>query len=152
MVSHFSRVWLCATLWPIALQAPLSMGFSRDWTHISCVSCIGRQVLYHSATWKALFPPHCFWNFYQLLLALVGQPNFLLPTFYLSFAFSERFSQSYFLIFLLKFKNFGYLISKSPFLLLSFFSSDDIHGWCIFSKIVSPHTHYIFPLYTLLSG
>ena len=24
----------------------------RDWTYISCVSCIGRQVLYHCATWK----------------------------------------------------------------------------------------------------
>ena len=96
-----------------------------------------------------LFSPDCFWNFYQSLLALVGQPNFLLPTFYVSFAFSERFSQSNFLIFLLKLKNFGYLISKSPFFLLSFFSSDAIHGWRIFSKIVSPYTHYIFPLYTL---
>ena len=26
------------------------------WTHISCVSCIGRQVLYHCATWEA---PKC---------------------------------------------------------------------------------------------
>ena len=25
----------------------------RDWTCISCVSCIGRQVLYHCATWEA---------------------------------------------------------------------------------------------------
>ena len=25
---------------------------SRDWTHISCVSCIGRQILYHCATWE----------------------------------------------------------------------------------------------------
>ena len=26
----------------------------RDWTHVSCVSCIGRWILYHCATWKAL--------------------------------------------------------------------------------------------------
>ena len=26
----FSRVWLCATLWIVACQAPLSMGFSRQ--------------------------------------------------------------------------------------------------------------------------
>ena len=26
---------------------------SRDWTCISCVSCIGRQNLYHCATWEA---------------------------------------------------------------------------------------------------
>ena len=25
----------------------------RDWTHISWVSCIGRQILYHCATWEA---------------------------------------------------------------------------------------------------
>ena len=30
MLSHFSRVRLCATPWTIALQAPLSMGFSRQ--------------------------------------------------------------------------------------------------------------------------
>ena len=30
MLSHFSCVWLFATLWAIAHQAPLSMGFSRQ--------------------------------------------------------------------------------------------------------------------------
>ena len=30
ILSHFSRVWLCATLWTVACQAPLSMGFSRQ--------------------------------------------------------------------------------------------------------------------------
>ena len=29
VLSHFSRVWLCATLWTVACQAPLSMEFSR---------------------------------------------------------------------------------------------------------------------------
>ena len=62
-----------ATLWTIACQAPLSMGFSRqgywsglpfpspgDLPHlgmepsISWVSCIGRRILYHCATWEAL--------------------------------------------------------------------------------------------------
>ena len=28
--SHFSYVWLCMTLWTVACQAPLSMGFSRQ--------------------------------------------------------------------------------------------------------------------------
>ena len=73
MLSCFSHVWLFATLWTIAYQAPLSIGFSRQeyWSglpwlppgdlpdpmmepHISFVFCIGRQILYHSATWKAL--------------------------------------------------------------------------------------------------
>ena len=34
---------------------PSSRGSSwpRDWTHISCISCIGRQTLHHCATWEA---------------------------------------------------------------------------------------------------
>ena len=64
MLSHFSHVQLFAILWIIACQAPLSMGFSRQyWSGLSYpapgdlltqgsnpffyVSCIGRQVLYH---------------------------------------------------------------------------------------------------------
>ena len=36
---------------------PSSRGSSqpRDWTHISCVSCIGRWILYLCATWEAPF-------------------------------------------------------------------------------------------------
>ena len=30
VLSHLSHVWLCATLWTVACQAPLSMGFSRQ--------------------------------------------------------------------------------------------------------------------------
>ena len=67
-----SRVWLFATPWTVAHQAPLSMGFSRQeyWSglpfpspgdlpnpgteaRLSCVSCTGRQILYHCATWEA---------------------------------------------------------------------------------------------------
>ena len=37
-LSHFSRVGLCATLWTLAHQAPLSMGFSRHehWSGLPC--------------------------------------------------------------------------------------------------------------------
>ena len=60
-----------ATLWTIACQDPLSMEFSRQeyWSGLPCpppgdlpdpgiqpaslVSCIGRQVLYHSTTWQS---------------------------------------------------------------------------------------------------
>ena len=27
---------------------------ARDWTHISCISCIGRWFLYHCTTWKVV--------------------------------------------------------------------------------------------------
>ena len=38
VLSHFSHVQLCATLWTIACQAPLSMGFSRQehWSGLTC--------------------------------------------------------------------------------------------------------------------
>ena len=64
MLSHFSHIQLCVVLWTLACQTPLSMGFyrqeywsglpsssrgpsqPRDWTRLSYVSCIGKQVLY----------------------------------------------------------------------------------------------------------
>ena len=38
MLSHFSRVWLFGTLWTVACQAPLSMGFFRQeyWSGLRC--------------------------------------------------------------------------------------------------------------------
>ena len=38
MLSHFSHVRLFATLWTVAVQAPLSMGFSRQeyWSGLPC--------------------------------------------------------------------------------------------------------------------
>ena len=66
VLSHFSHVWLCATLWTAACQAPLPMGFSRPeycsglpfpspgdlpdpgMEPASLTStCIGKWVLYH---------------------------------------------------------------------------------------------------------
>ena len=65
ILSHFSCVQLFVTLWIVAHQALLSMGFSRQdyWNALPCppprdlpnrrikrksyVSCVGRQVLYH---------------------------------------------------------------------------------------------------------
>ena len=62
-----------ATLWAVACQAPLSKEFLRQeywgelpfafskgssqlraWTHVSYISCIGRQILYHCTTREAL--------------------------------------------------------------------------------------------------
>ena len=36
LLSRFSRVWLCATPWTAAHQAPLSMGFSRQGIGVGC--------------------------------------------------------------------------------------------------------------------
>ena len=69
VVQSLSHVWLFATLWTVARQAPLSMGFFQarllEWVVISFsggswrfggqthVSCIGRRILYYWATWEA---------------------------------------------------------------------------------------------------
>ena len=59
-----TRVYCCVRLFATLWTVRLSMEFSRQeyWsglpfptpeaqTHISCVSCIGRQILHHCATW-----------------------------------------------------------------------------------------------------
>ena len=40
MLSHFSQIQLFATLWTVALQAPLSMEFStlEYWSALPCLS------------------------------------------------------------------------------------------------------------------
>ena len=74
VLSHISPVQLCATVWTVARQAPLSMGFSRQehWSGLSfpppgdlpnpgielvslTSTCTGRRVLYH---WHHLGSPN----------------------------------------------------------------------------------------------
>ena len=67
-----SCVQLFVTPWTVAYQAPLSMELSRqeywsrlpfptpgnlprDWTHVSCISCIVRWILYYCTTWEAIY-------------------------------------------------------------------------------------------------
>ena len=72
LFSCFSRVWLCATPWTVALQAPLSMQFSRQKYWSGCHALLQgifptqgpnpgllhcSQILYHWATRDALFSP-----------------------------------------------------------------------------------------------
>ena len=70
-VCVLSHICLFVTLWTISCQVPLSLRFSRqgnewiaisysrgsswprDQTQVSCISCIGRQILYHWASWEA---------------------------------------------------------------------------------------------------
>ena len=37
----------------VAISYSRGSSWPRDWTHISCVSCIGRRILYLWATWEA---------------------------------------------------------------------------------------------------
>ena len=72
VVQSLCRAKFFETLWTVARQAPLPMGFSRqehrrgllfpplgesswlmDRAHISCLPCISRQILYSWDTWEA---------------------------------------------------------------------------------------------------
>ena len=87
--SRFSHVRLFVTLWTVAHQAPLSIGFSRqeywsglpcpspgghsrprDRTRVSYISCMGRRFFTTSAPWEAvnLYKAAC-----QLCLNKIGR-------------------------------------------------------------------------------
>ena len=84
LVSH---VQLFVTPWTVTHEALLSLGFfrqaywsglpfpsPRDWTCISYVSCMGRQIPYHGGTWEAMLRwlTHGPWSYFQL----VAEPEF----------------------------------------------------------------------------
>ena len=91
-----SQVWLFATLWTVCslpdspvhgtLQASIlecvaifySRGSSqpRDQTCVSCVSCVGRQVLYHWAMWT---PRHTYTPLPELSSFLTYNQGFICP-------------------------------------------------------------------------
>ena len=37
----------------VAISSSRGSSWPRDWTCVSCISCIARQILYHCATWEA---------------------------------------------------------------------------------------------------
>ena len=51
----------------------------RDWTHVSCISCIDKQILYHWATWEAIYIyiglllASCSWGFAKSYRAFLAQ-------------------------------------------------------------------------------
>ena len=86
VLSHFSRVRLCATPWTGTSEAPLFMGSRQEyWSGLPCpppgplpnpgikcvsyVSFIGRWILTASATWEALFMSTLIFFFTSLLPA-----------------------------------------------------------------------------------
>ena len=67
MLGHFSRVQLFVTLWTVAHQAPLSMGFSRQeyWSGLLSGHMVGSAVIqtcYHCL--NNFWSP---WNYLQSL-------------------------------------------------------------------------------------
>ena len=81
VLSHFSSIWLFVTLWTVARQAPLSLGFSRqeywsglpcpppggsswprDQTRVSCVSCIADGFFTTEPPGKTAYICICMYN------------------------------------------------------------------------------------------
>ena len=45
----------------VAISYSGRSSWPRNWTQVSCVSCIGRRILYHCAIWEA--PMQCWWEY-----------------------------------------------------------------------------------------
>ena len=93
-LSLFSHVWLFATLLTIAHQAPLSMWIlqartlewvslpssrgscqSKNWTHISCISCFAREFFTVERLGKIVYDANCItWH-----SAKISAPYHFLP-------------------------------------------------------------------------
>ena len=67
MLRHFSHVWLCVSLWTIAYQVPLSMGFSRQEYWSGCHFLLQGIFLTQGSNWGYLH-----WQVYSLPLSHQG--------------------------------------------------------------------------------
>ena len=54
----------------VAISYSRGSSWPRDWTQVSCISCIGRQILYRCVTWEAPWEQrlHCFVQYCTLCL------------------------------------------------------------------------------------
>ena len=74
MLSHFSHVRLCATLWTVARQAPLFVGFSRQ-EYWSGLPCPPPGDLLDPEMEPVLFMSSCHWQAAALPLVPPGSPS-----------------------------------------------------------------------------
>ena len=73
VLSHFSQVWLSATLWTVAFQAFLSMGFSRQGYWVGCHFLLQGIFLTQESNPCLLYLLYC--QVGSLPLAPHGKPN-----------------------------------------------------------------------------
>ena len=95
VLSHFTRVRLFATPWTVALQAPLSIGFSRQeyWSGLPCLPpgdlpdpgiepmslmspALACRFFTNSATWEALL---CIVDRFSLIFKSLGEIGTVIP-------------------------------------------------------------------------
>ena len=74
VLSPCSCVWICATLWTIASQAPLSRGFSRQeyWSGLPCLQGISLTQGWNPSLLRLLR-----WQAGSLLLVVPGKPIYI---------------------------------------------------------------------------
>ena len=60
----------------VAMSSSTGSSWPKDWTYISCVSSIGRQILYHWATWEAPFRADWVFKSRENALHTHGDPCF----------------------------------------------------------------------------
>ena len=108
-VCVLSHVLLFLTPWTVAHQASLSIisqaiilqqvaisfsrGFSwpRDQTRVSCISCVGRWILYHCCLRSPSFSTYLIFRFHFFLPAFLRPSTFLLSRFKAQMAQTELF-------------------------------------------------------------
>ena len=82
MLSHFSHVQLSVTLWTVACQALLSMGFSRKNTGVGCRALLqgifltpGNLLLLHLLHWQpislSIYEPIYLFRCFQILFHIL---------------------------------------------------------------------------------
>ena len=54
----------------VANSSSRESSWPRDWTDVSCVSCIGRQILNHCATWEAHIWPYQLYKYVETFLTV----------------------------------------------------------------------------------
>ena len=57
--SSFHRIFQTRILEWVIISCFRTSSWTRDWTCVSCVSCTGRQILNHCATWEAPEISYC---------------------------------------------------------------------------------------------
>ena len=65
----------------VAIFSSRRSSLPRDQTHVSCIFCIGRQIIYNCATWEALYNGICCCSVAQLCPLFATPKDFSMPSF-----------------------------------------------------------------------
>ena len=78
--SSIHRIFQVRILEWVAISYSMGSSQPRERTHVSCVSCIDRQILSHCATWEAPFTSSWLWIGASLVAQLVKNPSVVRET------------------------------------------------------------------------